>query len=146
MEQNDLLINDFTISATAQINLVTAAKWGKFLAIVGFIFCALMLFGGLASSLFLSSSFDSNNSSLPFMKYAGVIYIVMAVALFLPCLYLMKFSTKMLEAVKSSNQESLDVSIANLKSMFKFYGIFILVILGIYALVIIFFIAATLAR
>ena len=133
MEQNDLLTNDLTINAISQSNLSTAAKWGRFLAIIGFIFCALMVFGGIAASALLSS-FDTYGS-LPFMKYLGAIYIVMAVILFFPCLYLMRFSNKMLEALRASSQDSLDVSFSNLKSMFKFYGIFILVVLGIYALI-----------
>ena len=133
MEQHDLLSNDLLISSTSQINLATAAKWGKFLAIVGFVFCGLMVIGGIFATAVLSSSstylYDNG-----FLKYMGLIYIVFALILFVPCLYLLKFSNKTQEALRTANQESLDTGFANLKSLFKFYGIFTIVILVIYAL------------
>jgi hypothetical protein len=133
MEQHDLLSNDLLISSTSQTNLATAAKWGKFLAIVGFIFCGFMVIGGIAATAVLSSSntyvYDNG-----FLKYVGLFYIVLAVILFIPCLYLLKFSNKTQDAIRSANQESLDTAFANLKSLFKFYGIFTIVILVIYAL------------
>jgi hypothetical protein len=133
MEQHDLLSNDLLINNTSQTNLVTAAKWGKFLAIVGFVFCGFMIIGGIAATAVLSSTNPYLNDT-PFLKYMGLIYVVLAIILFIPCLYLLKFSNKTQDAIRSSNQESLDTGFANLKSLFKFYGIFTIVILAIYAL------------
>jgi len=136
MEQRDLLSNDLLINNTSQVNLVSAAKWGKFLAIVGFIFIGLMLIGGI----WAQTLFSSSQSPAPgfyegdFIKYIGIVYVIFAAILFFPCFYLFRFSNKTLEAVKSSNQESLDAAFINLKSMFKFYGIFTIIILVIYAL------------
>jgi hypothetical protein len=132
MEQHDLLSNDLLINSTSQINLATAAKWGKFLAIVGFVFCGFMVIGGIAATALLSSSSQMYDTG--FLKYMGLIYVVLAAILFVPCLYLLKFSNKTQEAVRASSQESLDTAFANLKSLFKFYGIFTIVILVIYAL------------
>jgi predicted ferric reductase len=64
-----------------------------------------------------------------------VLYLVCAGMLFLPCLYLYKFSIKMQLAVKSVNQENFDESLMNLKSMFKFYGILTIVLLSFYVLI-----------
>ncbi len=43
----------------------------------------------------------------------------------------------MQEAVRTSSQESVDTAFINLKSMFKFYGIFTIIILIVYALALI---------
>lgn len=133
MEQNDLLSNDLVINNHSQASLGASAKWGKFLSIVGFIFCGLMLVGGIYLQ-FVLSAFGLYGYGSYFAKYMGVFYLVFAIILFFPCLYLFKFSNNMLEALRSSNQENLDTAFHNLKSMFKFYGIFTIVILVIYAL------------
>ena len=143
MEQQDLLSNDLLISETSQSNLITAAKWGKFLAIVGFIFCVLMVLIGIFAQAFLSASrtFPYESESL---KYLWIGYSILALICFFPCLYLFKFSNKVQAAIKTSSQENLDAAFMNLKSMFKFYGIFTIVILVIYALAFVFGMGANL--
>lgn len=137
MEQRDILSNDLLINNTSQANLVTAAKWGKFLAIVGFIFIAIMILAGIWAQTLLSTGSPNDGPGFyegEFLKYIGIVYVIFAAILFFPCLYLFRFSNKTMEAVKSSSQESLDAAFINLKSMFKFYGIFTVVILVLYAL------------
>jgi Family of unknown function (DUF5362) len=63
-----------------------------------------------------------------------VFYLVLALLFFFPCFYLYQFSAKMQSAVKAPSQENFDESLLNLKSMFKFYAIFTIVILSLYAL------------
>ena len=133
MEQHDLLSNDLLINSISQDNLNSAARWGRFLSIVGFVFCGLMLIGGVLIQTIMPS-FGSYSYGNPIIKYLGTVYIILAIILFFPCLYLLKFSNKMLEAIRTSNQESMDNAFANLKSMFKFYGIVTIVILCFYAL------------
>ena len=137
MEQHDLLSNDLLINTISQDNLNSAAKWGKFLAITGFVFIGLMLIGGLVMQT-LMPSFGSYGYGNPFLKYIGTMYMILAIILFFPCLYLLKFSNKMQEAIRISNQESLDNAFINLKAMFKFYGIVTIVILCFYALIFLF--------
>ena len=147
MEQSyDLLSNDLTLNAVGQDALLTAARWGKFLAIVGFIFCVLMAVVGIYMSSIMSYSTYNYSSSYINPLYLMMFYIVLAIILFFPCLYLLKFSNKMQEAIKTTNQDSLDISLINLKAMFKFYGIFTIVILGVYAIAIIFLIIGAVAR
>jgi hypothetical protein len=66
-----------------------------------------------------------------------IVYLVLALMMFFPCFYLYKFSTKMQSAVKVVNQENFDGSLMNLKSMFKFYGVFTITMLSVYVLIII---------
>ena len=143
MEQHDLLSNELLISEISQSNLITAARWGKFLAIVGFVFCGLVVLGGIWAQVFLSTSRTFAYQSEG-MKFLWIGYAILAVICFFPCLYLFKFSNKVQAAFKASSQESLDAAFMNLKSMFKFYGIFTIVILVIYALAFIFGMGASL--
>ena len=150
MEQSyDLLSNDLSLNSISQDNLFTAAKWAKFLAIIGFIFCGLMIVGGFAMSAYLSnySSSTYGYKAFPFNPaFLSIFYIILSIILFFPCLFLLKFSNKMQEAIKTSSQDSLDNSFMNLKSLFKFYGIMTIVILSFYAIAIIFAVIGFVAR
>ena len=133
MEQHDLLSNDLLISGISQSNLITAARWGKLLSIVGFIFSGLTLLGGiyLASGKSSLSTYAYNPDAA---KYAGIVYIICGVIMIFPCRFVNKFSNKIQEAFRSTSQESLDIAFANLKALFKFYGICTIVMLVIFAL------------
>lgn len=134
MEQHDLLSNDLLINEKTQVNLIASAKWGKFLSIVGYIVCLFMLLGGIyiASGMSPFSAYSYGGSD-PAM-ILGITYIITAVILFIPCLYLNKFSNKAQDAIKSTSQESLEVAFGSLKSMFKFYGIITIIFLVFFTL------------
>ncbi|MEO8567889.1 MAG: DUF5362 family protein [Ginsengibacter sp.] len=141
MENHDLLTYELQVSPTVLSYLAESARWGKFLAIMGFILCCFMVliaffipavFTELPPYNTMSSSFSSG------MKVGmTIVYLFLAIMMFFPCFYLYKFSVKMQSAVKTVNQENFDESLMSLKSMFKFYGVFTIIILSLYALIII---------
>lgn len=133
MEQRDLLSNDLLINENTQVYLTAAAKWGKFLAIVGFVGCVLMLLAGIYM-VAVMPSLSTYSYAGDVAKIAGITYIITSLILFFPCLYLNRFSAKAQEAMRSTSQESLDAAFINLKSMFKFYGIVTIVCLVFLAL------------
>ena len=118
MESNEQHLFDLKIDRPVATNLSEAAKWGKFLGIMGFIFCGLMV----------------------------IVYILIAILYFFPCLYLYNFSAKMQRALQANDQGSLTDSFKNLKSCFKFLGIMTIVILTFYLLAIIVAIAGAAFR
>ena len=143
MENLDLLNNDLQVTPQAQSYLTESAKWGKFLAIVGFIFCGLMVILAFLIPAFLSEV-TRNRASEATLSFSSstrtvmtVLYLILAVLLFFPCIYLYRFSVKMQMATRNISQENFDDALMNLKSMFKFYGIFTITILSFYALIII---------
>lgn len=150
MENHDLLNNDLQVSPHGLSYLTESTRWGKFLAIMGFIGCGFMViiaffipavFTQVPPYNTMSSSFNSG------MKVGmTIVYLILAFMMFFPCFYLYKFSVKMQSAVKTVNQENFDDSLMSLKSMFKFYGVFIIVILSVYVLLIIGTIIATAMR
>lgn len=138
MENLDLLNNDLQISPVSQNFLSEAAKWGKFLSIIGFIFCGFMAIAAFFAPALYSRLTAFNQLSSEMSGVATtiitVIYLAFAVILFFPCYYLNKFSVKMRLALQSVNQESFEDSLKNLKSLFKFYGIFTIIVLSFYVL------------
>lgn len=111
--------------------LLEAAKWGKFLAILGYVLLGLcmllvmfIMFGLLSISKPVGVGLHSFILSVGYIFFAALYYI--------PITYLYRFSVQMKEAV-TKNDEILYVSgFENLKSFFKFIGIFTVVILSLY--------------
>ncbi|MEP7229988.1 MAG: hypothetical protein ABI691_07035 [Ginsengibacter sp.] len=141
MINEDLLNNDLQVSPGGLSYLTESARWGKFLAIMGFILCGFMvLLAFFIPALFTQiPPYSSMSSSMSSGVKVGmtIVYLFLALMMFFPCFYLYKFSVKMQSAVKAISQENFDESLMNLKSMFKFYGVFTIIILSLYALIII---------
>src|SRR5690606_35157917 len=102
-----------------------SAKWAKFIAIVGFILCGIMVLVALFAGTILAASMSTAMG-----EAAGIgggvitfIYIVAAALWFIPCLYLFRFASAMQVALRNNEQEKLSNSLKNLKSHFKFIGI-----------------------
>jgi len=115
------------------------AKWTKFLSIVGFVFCGIILLVAIFMGSLIGSAF-SRYGATGASGFGGIfsfVYIVIALLYFFPCLYLFNFSNKMKTALRNNDQEQLNTSFKNLKSCFKFLGIFTIIILGFYLLVLI---------
>lgn len=133
MENNDSLF-ELQIDQPVTNYLSETAKWGKFLAIMGFIGCGLLLLVGIfAGSLMASlSSIEGAGMSSTFLM---ALYIGIALLYFFPCLYLFNFASKMQKALRSNDQIQLTESFKNLKSCYKFMGILMIIILALYALI-----------
>lgn len=114
------------------------AKWGKFLSVVGFVISGLIallsIFAGTIFSSFSGSSALGAAASTSISIILTVVYIVLAVLYFFPCLFLFKFSNKAKLALEIEDQFTLNEAFASLKSCFKFVGVSTIVILALYAL------------
>jgi hypothetical protein len=130
----DLQIDQQSISYLGE-----TARWAKFLSIVGFIMCALMIVLALfAGSLMTALSRLRSDDALQSMAGMGgafsLIYIVVALLYFFPCLYLFNFAGKMQTALHNNDQTSLNASFGQLKACFKFVGILTIIVLSFYIL------------
>lgn len=124
---NNREINDY---------LLETAKWGKFLAIMGYIGMGFMIIAGIFMMVGLSLLKGFSGEVAP-TSIIGLVYFVIAALYFFPVTYLYRFSTQIKEALYLKNEQSLTYGFQNLKSLFKFMGIFTIVILSIYVLAII---------
>ena len=144
MEQTNQNLFDLQIDHQSNSYLNEAAKWGKFLAIIGFIFCGLFVIIALFAGTFMASmmsGFGGSDAATPGAAMGGTVvtfaYIVIALVYFFPCLYLFNFANKMQAALRGNQQDSLNTSFRNLKSCFKFLGILMIIGLCFWVLAII---------
>lgn len=121
--------------------LSEAARWGKFLAIMGFIGIGLMVLAALFMMIGTSQLDSIPGMNFP-MGAFGLIYVVIGALYFFPTYYLFQFSVKTREGLESQDSQELTHGFENLKSLFKFMGIFTIIILSLYALIILFAIIA----
>jgi len=120
-------------------HLLKAAKWGKFLAILGFIVSGLMIIGGIMMSFALNMVSDEmvplNMSISPLVL--SIFYIVIAGIYLIPVIFLNSFSNNAMKAINLSNTENMTASLKNLKNLFVFIGVATVVLLAIYTIVLI---------
>lgn len=132
------------VTKEAKSYLNETAKWGKFLAIVGFVMTGLLVILGIFMGTILGTltSAMPQGSPSPFGGIPGAfisgIYIAIALIYIFPCYYLYNFSTKTKLALQNDDAEILTEALLNHKSMFKFMGIMMAIVLGIYALIFVF--------
>ena len=141
------------IDPLTKLHLTEIARWGKFLSIVGFILCGLIILSGVffgAFFNFLTGGTTTNQNDLPnagiSMVAGAFVYIIIATIYFFPCLFLYRFSSAMKTALNSNDQEYLSQSFQNLKSLFKYVGIITIIVIAVYALMLAIFVLRLAAR
>ena len=142
MEQGSVNLFDPQIDQQTHAYLYETARWGKFLAIIGFIFCGLFAAIAIFAGSYITSSMQSFGSSALSGSMVTVIYILIALLWFFPCLHLFHFANKMKLALTGNDQEMLNTSFKNLKGCFKFMGIITIIVLSFYAIALLAVIAA----
>jgi hypothetical protein len=71
------------------------------------------------------------------MTILGMIYLLLTGLNFIPVTYLYRYSTEAGKAVENNDEAAYTLAFGNLKSLFKFIGIFTIIVLVFYALVIV---------
>ncbi len=142
------IAKEIRITASDKANLTTAAKWAQFLAIASFIMCGLVA----VAFLFMLLGVAIAGISIPGMPFQGAamavylsVMLCMMLIYIIPSIYLYRFAQKAHTAVETDNQEAMSESLLNLRRLFKFCGIMVLVSLAAYALFIVIAIIAGVA-
>lgn len=146
MDTNQLLDADFqntglNLTSDIRTNLSETARWGKFISIVGFVFVGLFAIFAIFAGAIFSSALNEMADVYPFQisgVFISLFYLGFALLYFFPCLYLYRFSTRMQTALAADSGGDLSVAFKNLKSVYRFMGIFMAIILGFYALMFVF--------
>jgi hypothetical protein len=140
MEQSSNLF-DLQIDQPSINYLSETARWSRFLAIIGFISCGLMVIVGLFFGSLITRMMPGMGDT-GMTAAAGVFFsffiIFTSLIMFFPSFYLFNFSSKMRKAFNNNDQLTLTESLKNLKSFFKFWGILLIVYLSFYALALVF--------
>lgn len=127
--------------------LETAAKWSKFLGIMGFIFTGFIVLAGFAMMAMgssMGSAFPSNSpfSGGMFGAGLGFFYLLFALPYFFISLYMYRFATKTQAALYSSNDAVMTDAFKNLRNYFRLMGMIVVAILVLYVVLIVFGIGA----
>ena len=137
MEQNqESSLFGLNIDPSSRNHLWETARWARFLAIMGFIVCGLALIMGVfAGTIFQNwvdhsllgpdAAADTNSVRLR----TGIVYTIVAIVYFFPCLYLFNFASKMRTALIANDQNTMNESFKNLKKTFRFVGVLTIIIL-----------------
>jgi hypothetical protein len=139
----DQQLFDLRVDAEVSSYLGQTARWAKFIAIVGFVMCGIMailsfFLGALLTTY--SAATEGGVNTLP-VGFLSAIYLVLAVVLIVPYVYLFNFASKMQRAIQQVDQDHLAKSFSNLKSCFKYIGIATIIGLVFYAIAIVLVIA-----
>lgn len=126
-----LVVNTATWST-----LLDMSRWTKFLAILGFIFLSLMLIGGALLGFGIAFGGYAGNPVLASFGAIGyfMLYLLIAAIDFYPVYALLKYSTNMRAALHNNNQEQFDMALRYLRNMYKYLGVLVIIVIGLYAL------------
>lgn len=131
-------LEQLTLASTSKSFLKETAKWTNFLSILGFILITLML----VLAAFSTTIFNMVAKMQPGIPESlglslAITYLVLSIIYFFPVYYLLQFSRKMKKALITKNNETLASAFEKLKSHYKFIGVFTIITLSLYALLII---------
>ena len=125
--------NNLHINKNVKGYLLETAKWGQFLAIMGYIFVGLMVI--IAFVFILASKyFPGLNTNGSFTLGFGALYLLLSGLYMIPVTYLYRFSTQVKHGLINQDEINVEESFKKLKSLFKFSGILTIVLIGIYLL------------
>ncbi|MEP1032912.1 DUF5362 family protein [Ekhidna sp.] len=129
MEEQELVL-----SKADQNNFLETAKWGKFLSIVGFVFSGFMIIAG-----FVMMGIGGFYEEIPMAPAGvGIIYILFSLIYIFPSVYLFRFSVQVQRGIREQNKKQCSEAYSNLRRLFLFMGVFTIIMLSLYALVILF--------
>ncbi|GAB3824269.1 hypothetical protein [Pontibacter rugosus] len=140
---NDDMRESISIAPSAADYLREAAKWGKFLAIVGFVVIGLMVVMALFAGAFMGAMMDGMSGATGGAGAIGsgflvVLYLLFALLYFFPVLYLYRFSSKAQQGVNLESPQAIAEAFKNLKSLLKFMGILTIIMIAFYGLALLF--------
>ena len=129
-------LEQLTINTKSKSFLKETAKWAFFLSILGFIGIGFMVLLGVFSSVIFNAIPQAKLVPFDLGLAMTLTYLFLAIIYFFPVYYLMKFSTKMKQALATKNDETLADAFDVLKSHYKFIGVFSIITLSLYAMLI----------
>ena len=132
METESMKTTSLKLTENSLVFMRETVKWAKFLAICSFVGLGLMVLVGVVF-FFLSVSAPGPAEMKFSTSAVGVFYILIAVLYFFPAMYLYRFATASAEAINTLNDDTLEEGLENLKSLFRFTGILMIIVLSLYA-------------
>ncbi len=132
---SDMPAPQLFLSPATAAHLRRGAVWARFMAVVGFIGCGVMLLASIAMLAFSGFLSAYISEMIPYASVIlAVLYIVSAVIGFFINLFLYRFADRSIRAVDSSDSALLSSGIRNLTNLFLTSGIILFMSLAIPAI------------
>jgi len=125
------------ISESMKADLLSSAKWAKFLCILGCIGAAFMLIAGLVVMLFGNKLMGAASMYGMMQSFVGITYVIMAFVVIYPLMKGFQFANGTKAACLTNNEAELARGFAGMKGYLQFVGILAVIVLVIYGLLII---------
>lgn len=116
-----------------QAYLLEIAKWSRFLGIIGYVGIGLLILISFFIGSFLSILPASELHTVP-VSTLSIVYFILAGVYFFPVNYLFQFSKSLKNSLETENQDIFENALKNLKSHYKFIGMFVAVIISMYGI------------
>lgn len=142
-QDNPSIFESNSLSDSAKAHLLETTRWTKFLAILSFIFIALMLIGFIfmISAGSMMSSASSGMGGSPWM--ITIVWLLLGLFYWYPSVMLYKFSNAMKDGLNTANNELVENAFRYQKNFWKYMGIFTIVVISLYLIVIVAVVAGT---
>ena len=122
------------VNSGMKADLISASNWTKFLCIVGCIGMALLVIVGIMMFV-VGSNFGLAGS--PFGAGLGVLYLIIAAIYIYPIIKGFQFANATKAACLTDNEAQLARGFSGLRALLQFFGIFTIIVMVIYALVLV---------
>ncbi|TPE45422.1 hypothetical protein [Pontibacter mangrovi] len=127
--------NELYLDVRLLQNLSGTAKWGKVLAVLGFILSGFILVFGLFMQQMLQSPGRAERvADVGLSGFTIVVYAFVALVYFFPSLYLYNFASGMQQGVQERSRQKVGKAIGKLRVLFKFLVIMLLLFLVLFAI------------
>jgi len=126
---------DVSLSETSNDYLKKTAPWMKFVSIVGFIMCGIMVIAGFVMMLNSGNTFSGSNIGIG----AGFLYLVGAVIFFIINRFLFLYANGVNKVYKLNDYDALETAFKMQKNFWKIVGIFFIIYISLIAIAMVFF-------
>ncbi len=139
--QKEEEIFNLTVNETGKTYMLEMARWAKFISlvliIVQSIMVLVMLLASFQNGLDVSKILGTSIMSGPGLIFLAI-YISIILLFFYPLICLLNFSRKIKPAVQTENVALFNTALKNLKNMFRFFGIVMILFVSIYGIILLF--------
>ena len=142
--ENNSNIFNLSVEPVTKTELVSIARWARFLALLGMIILVIgvvvAVMGTFIMTDFTGVEMGGRDEALRSTLRVGMVVFsfILSIVAFFPLYYLLIFSNKMSKAIRTNSQELLNHSFLNLKRHFRFLGIVAIIVFVIYGLSLLF--------
>ncbi|MCE1198024.1 MAG: hypothetical protein LWW85_03555 [Marinilabiliales bacterium] len=144
MENNSIAEKDPMLNYQIKQDLLETSRWGKILALIGYVGLGAMVLFFLL--MVIRVSFATAISRGLQMSALAFFYVIVVALYVFPITYLYRFSNQIRKAVLTDEEMLLTTAFHSLKKLFRFMGIMTLAILSLYALIVVIFVTRFLMK